>query len=328
MRPVFIALSLSLAVALTASGGTFTVQEENDVFALNDRSDLGYTNGTRLTWRWIPSPTSRFNKPLGWLCRASDEELCGGAVTLGLVQTMYTPENLRARTRQIGDRPYGGWLSAVMMVDATRPETSDHVEIYGGVIGPESHAEEAQTFVHQEIVPNAPDPEGWDHQISESFAWLVVAQRRFHAAERRNADGLSYFDVTPSIGGMVGNVFANASVGTTVRLGYNLPRTFLQPIPSIASLAPVLPDKAPRWDAYVFAGADLRVVGRNIFIDKVDELHRIESRPLVLDHRFGGSVRIRWFRVQYAHTVRSAEFKPNGRPQSYGTITLSIGSEP
>jgi lipid A 3-O-deacylase len=319
---------------------TFTLQEENDSFARASlRSDRAYTNGTRMLWSWVPSGHSRLDRVAAILCGHTTEQ-CDRTVTAGLGQNMYTPENLARTSPVLGDRPYGGWLYGTLMFDATRQRTNDHIELYAGVIGRDSHAEEVQTFVHQHVTPRAQDPLGWDNQIGEWAAFLASYERRVKLLPRKlRNDRLSWFDVTPAIGGAAGNVFINASASTTVRLGYNLPPYFIEPIRAVPFALRTntreKPETRPDWDAYIYVVANATYVARNVFIDAEDEQYRIERRSSVREHRAGISVRVRHFRFAYQQTWRSSEFRPlvtrvqqSSRAHSYGMIMISIGPNP
>ena len=226
------------------------------------------------------------------------------------------------------------------MFDVTRQTTNDHVELYAGVIGRDSHAEDAQTFVHQHVTPKAPDPLGWDTQIGEWAAFEASYERRVKLLPRRlRSDRLEWFDVTPAIGGAAGNVFVNSSVSTTVRVGYNLPAHFIEPIRavpfSLQSRTHDAPVAKPNWDAYVYVVANASYVLRNVFIDAEDDRYRIERRPTVREHRFGASVRVRHIRFAYQQTWRSSEFRPliarvqqSSRAHTYGMLMISVGPDP
>ena len=323
-------LLTSTVSSVRAQHGTFTLQKENDLFALNDRTDRAYTNGTRLMWTWSPKASSWADRLVGKLCGGEE---CRRSATLGLGQSMYTPENLQSRRKIRRDRPYGGWLYGLLMLDATKEETADHVEMYAGVIGRASYAAEAQKFIHEYVTPAAPEPLGWDTQIGERPGILAVYEHRVKFLQFRDRRDLPFFDVTPALGGAVGNVFDDLSAGSTVRLGYNLPPHFLRPIPSLLGLTAESGDDSSalnesRWDAYVFATAEARYVLRNVFIDADHESYGIRREPLVRDRRVGASVRFRQLRLEYAHTIRSPEFKPDSRSHSYGTFILSVGTQP
>jgi hypothetical protein len=139
--------------------------------------------------------------------------------------------------------------------------------------------------------------------------------------------------MTPALGGEAGNVFVSASANTTLRLGYNLPGSFIETIPG----TPVaLRTTAPAtWDAFVYAAANVSYVARNVFLDSEADKYRIQRRADVRQHRAGLSFRIRHFRFGYQYTWCSSEFRPlvhrlnqSSGPHSYGMVTISIGPNP
>ncbi|HEX8172343.1 MAG TPA: lipid A deacylase LpxR family protein [Thermoanaerobaculia bacterium] len=338
MRIHLTVIAALLLATPAAAQTTFSLQEENDSHLSG--TDRGYTNGTRLLWTWRPAATSRLDRLATRLCGRGSSD-CDRIVSAGIGQTMYTPENLAARGRILFDRPYGGWLFGVLMIDATHPKTNDHFEFYAGVIGRDSHAADAQRFVHQHVTPAATDPEGWDNQIGEWAGVLASYERSvtLWPAQDRTS-GIRWFDVTPAIGAAAGNVFVNANATATVRLGYNLPRHFIRPIrqaPMALRIDPNLkpvPLHVPRWDAYLFVAANAAYVQRNVFLDAEDETYRIAREPKVREHRMGASVRVGRVRVAYQHTWRSPEFEALlRRPRKagshgYDVLLLSFGADP
>ena len=319
------AIAFTLLLAATTATAQFTLQEEDDSLAAYDRSDRGYTQGLRLTWAHTPDASSAVDKPLALFCEQGLGE-CTHIVAWGVGQNMYTPQDLHKIARVLRDRPYGGWLYGVWMGDALRKKDSDHLEVYAGVTGEYSLARPVQQFWHQYVTPQAVYPRGWGNQIGNHAALLVAYTRR------RKVLATRHFDVTPQIGGAAGNVYDYATAGVTVRAGWNLPNTFLDPIPSAIPLAldgarvAKPPEPPPQWDAYVFASADAIHVARNLFLDEQDRQYRIERRPNVRDQRVGISYRYHSIRIDYINTKRSAEFIPDSRPHTYGTVRLVFGT--
>ena len=330
---------------------TFTLQEEDDSLVKPSlASDRGYTNGTRMLWSWIPVEGSELDKLGSILCGRKIEE-CDRAVTAGIGQNMYTPEYLLSPRPIRGDRPYGGWLYGTLMFDATRLTTNDHVELYAGVIGRDSHAADAQIFVHKHVTSAAPDPLGWKTQIGEWAAFLATYERRVRLLPRHVPDGRpEWFDLSPAIGASAGNVFINGSLGMTARLGYNLPPQFINSIKS-APMSLRVPNNnlpfqefkkqraaepaKPDWDAYVYVVANASYSARNVFIDAEDGQYLIKRRPEVREHRAGATFRVHHFRFAYQQTWRSSEFRPlvrnishSDRPHSYGMVMISVGPNP
>ncbi len=336
-RRVAALIAFLIAVPVLAqTRSTFTFQQENDSYFSG--TDRGYTNGTRLLWTYTPAAGSRSERIASWLCRGASAETCTREVSAGITQTMYTPANLERSTPVVGDRPYGGWLFGTMMFDAIRDRSADHVEISVGVVGPHSYAKQAQIFIHQHVTPQATDPEGWDNQIGEWAGVLASYERSIKLLPQQTQSGIAWFDVTPALGGAVGNVFVNATATTTVRLGYNLPKRFvprsIQATPITADIAPAPKPIAPNWDVYVFGGGSLSYVQRNLFIDAEDSTYRISREPNVQSYRAGASVRVGRVRIAYQHSWRSAEFRAHVRRltpvagQAWDTILFSIEPKP
>jgi lipid A 3-O-deacylase len=330
---------------------TFTLQEEDDSLVKPSlASDRGYTNGTRMLWSWTPDKDDRLGKLAAIVCRHEDETMCERAVTTGIGQNMYTPEYLRSTQPIRGDRPYGGWLYGTLMFDATRLTTNDHIELYAGVIGRDSHADDAQIFWHKHVTPAAPDPIGWKTQIGEWAAFLATYERRVKLLPRHVPDGRpEWFDLSSAIGAAAGNVFINGSVGVTARLGYNLPGQFVNSIKSSTMAVRMRVDglnvasvkeqarreSPPDWDAYVYVVTNASYAARNVFIDAEADQYLIKRRSDVREHRAGATFRVHHFRFAYQQTWRSSEFRPlvrnishSDRPHSYGMVMISVGPNP
>jgi hypothetical protein len=341
MRCRWIVIAALLTTISLHAQTTFTLQEEDDSLVSSAlRSDRGYTNGTRMLWNWIPSKSSRLDTVASVFCHHDAD--CDRMVTAGIGQNMYTPENLARPTIIVGDRPYGGWLYGTMMFDASRPMMVDHMEVSVGVIGHDSHADDAQKFVHKYVVPPATDPAGWNNQIGEWAALLATYERRVKLVSLKRADKLEWLDLTPALGGTIGNVFDNAAASATLRLGYNLPPRFIAPIPAarvaLRTPADQIREEAararvprPNWDAYVYLVANASYAARNVFIDNEDDTYRIRRLPWGREHRAGVSFRVHNFRLAYQYTWRSSEFRPlvhflgPSRPHSYGMVMVSVG---
>ncbi len=82
---------------------------------------------------------------------------------------MFTPQDITLPDIQYNDRPYGGALYAIHSLQSidTAKKVKITTELFLGVIGPISFAEESQTLVHQII--GSPKPEGWDNQVSNDI---------------------------------------------------------------------------------------------------------------------------------------------------------------
>src|SRR3546814_4428144 len=102
-------------------------------------------------------------------------------------------------------------------------------------------------------------------------------------------------DLTPHIGGALGNVYTYGAGGVTLRLGEDLPSDYGPP-----RLRPALPGsdyfRPSDWFGwYLFVGAEGRLMVRNIFLDgnTFEDSHSVDKYPLVFDLQAGIAVDLR-----------------------------------
>ena len=281
-------------------------QFENDLFGSG--ADSHYTHGTRLEIV-VPEPASGLTNfschPLegqvesgaGLLRMMLDDLLLVDArrrrVSFVLGQNIFTPEDIRTTSLISNDRPYAGWLYAGIGLVAEREKVDgravDNFELDIGVVGPAAFGEETQNFWHREVI-NVREAEGWQNQLKNEIGVLALYERkwpfRFQAEDSRMG-----FELTPSVGGALGNVYTYAAVGGSVRWGRNLPNDYgpprIRPGLHGGGFFDPKPDSKIGW--YLFAGIEGRAVARNIFLDgnTFRDSHSVDKRPIVGDFQVG-----------------------------------------
>ncbi|MEM7352967.1 MAG: lipid A deacylase LpxR family protein [Acidobacteriota bacterium] len=321
-------------------------QEENDF--LSGEDDF-YTQGLLFTVTRCRDRTPEWAEELGqWLWSGLYSGRESSVVfSLELGQYIFTPEDLSRPELIVDDRPYAGYLFGGVVLTVTEDGTENPVqqifELQLGVIGPESGAEWAQEQLHELI--NSQPPMGWENQLpfEVGLEFIYRWQRRI---------GSSTFDVVPHVGGGLGNLQVFANLGATFRLGKNLESTFPVRInvPTRSGranggargaedtratldagnratrgaddngatldvedfVAQHTANEAPKWDGFLFVGADGRFVGRNIFLDgsTFEGSHSVDREPFVTDLSAGFSFRYGRFRFNYTLVRRSREFTP------------------
>lgn len=320
MFRVLILLSVVLFAfaAFAEDKGTFSLVAENDIF----HSDRYYTNGIRASWLSAPNGGSSFARKAARLFPLfPDEYTVRTSYAFG--QNMYTPTSITQEYPPDGDRPYAGWLYGSVGLIAEDGKRLDQLEITAGMVGPASLAEETQKTVHKII--GSDDPQGWRKQLKNEPGLILTYQRSWRSLITNDAFGFP-MDITPHMGGALGNIFTYANTGFMVRYGqqpdldYGPPR--IQP--SMPGSGFFVPEDRLRW--YVFAGVDGRVVARNIFIDgnTFCDSESADKKPLVADVQFGAVASWRNYRFGYTQVMRSREFDGQGsRYQSFGAISFS-----
>lgn len=141
----------------------FRLYEDNDFLNWRGKgTDDAYTNGTRLDVFYTKSHPSRFivdrNMPT-----AGDSAI--NVFGWGLMQVMFTPQDITQTAWQPNDYPYAGGLFATHSLYSYNPRKkySYQTELLLGVMGPASFAKEAQIFMHRLI--HYKRPMGWDNQL-------------------------------------------------------------------------------------------------------------------------------------------------------------------
>ena len=299
--------------------GIVTIAWENDRWA---GSDQHYTNGFRMSYL---SPEA--NTP-DWLESAARQlpffaEGGRRRYSLAFGQSMFTPEDISQSALQVNDRPYAGWLYGNIVLISDTGYRLDNRELSLGVVGDSAQAEPVQKAVHEWT--DSPKPFGWDNQLEDEPAIMLTYERKWRNMVQYRPFGLGV-DFTPHVGGSLGNVFTQAAVGATARIGFDLPADYGPP-----RIRPSLPGSdfyvpTQHLGGYLFAGVEGRAVAHNIFLDgnTWHNSHSVSKKPFVGSFQLGAVVTYQTFRIGYTHVFMSEEFDSQKGGDQFGAITLSF----
>ncbi len=306
---------------------------ENDLFAGTDNN---YTNGIKLSWV-SANLEDYINDPClpHWvrqLNRLSERVQPGPYDSRNMVvsagQEMYTPTDHTRRDLITNDRPYAGWLYLGLAYNARNEKEMDTVEIDLGVVGPASLAHQAQDFIHD--LRGIDRFNGWDNQLGNEFGIQFVREKKRRILSIADPDGAK-IDAISHYGYAVGNVKTYLNAGVEFRIGTYLPNDFgTSPIRPASDSSSPLPAHAFRrlseGGLHAFVSVDGRAVARNIFLDgnTFSDSHSVSKRYFVGDIAAG--VAWQWVggKITYAQYLRSKEFRGQDKPQSFGSITVSL----
>lgn len=296
-----------------------TLSVENDLFLGEDNN---YTSGVRLAYL---SPEDQVPD---WLSRTADafpllSEDGHRRWHAAAGQSIFTPSNIRTKALQPDDRPYAGWLyGSVGMVSDTGSRL-DNLDLTFGMVGPASLAAQTQDFIHS--LTDSPDPQGWKNQLHNEPGIILTYERKWRKLYACNPSGLGV-DITPSVGGSLGNIYTHAAVGTVFRLGYDLPADYGPPLisPNLPGSDFFTPSKDIGW--YIFTGFEGRAVARNIFLDgnTFQDSHHVSKRPFVGGLQAGIAFIVYDARIAYTQVTRTREFDSQQKNDSFGALTLSV----
>lgn len=302
-----------------SEGGTFSILFENDIFYHTDRD---YTNGVQVAWTTAPNDTPDW--AIGLARSVPFFGQTGEVRTMYAIgQNIYTPSNLHLADPDPTDRPYAGFLYLAMGVIQMSERDLDELQVQLGVIGPDSLAQESQTWVHS--ILHDVSPQGWSYQLHNEPGLVINDEHSWRFGPPGSLLGLS-FDVDPHVGAAVGNVYDYVNAGAMGRFGLNLPDDY-----GPTRIDPSLPgtnffEPTAGLSAYVFAGVDGRAIARNIFLDgnTFESSRHVDKVPLVADLQLGAALAMDRWRLTFTHVFRTKEFTTQHHADQFGAVNLSI----
>jgi len=286
---------------------------ENDYFVQTDR---WYSSGLDLSLLF------RLNEPPSFLERDRVTYLA-----IALSHEMYTPREFNIPELQTDDRPYAGWLYGSIALHQSNASTLETVELQVGIVGPSARAEELQRFVHEHIIGDPVD--GWQHQLSDEPGLNLA----YHHHERfmLSTTGREAL-LIPRIGAVIGNVHTELDAGILYRTGVNIPVDFGQNfmvVPGLDSAIPAYNKDDTKYRAaygyYLQLQADLRLVGRDLFLEgnTYKDSHSVDPYHLV--GRFGGGIGGSYhaYEVSLIYTLESKSFTQQPKFHAFGSMLFT-----
>ena len=327
LRRIGLAAVLVLPVVATAVGaqeqppderGTFTLLIENDALDGNDRH---YTNGLKLAWLSSEKIPDWLRAAGDWLPFFGPNSRRRYGFSIG--QSIYTPEDTQTTALVTDDRPYAGWLYAGFAMTADSGNQLDTFELNLGVVGPSAKGEQVQNGVHRAI--GSDQANGWDNQLHDEFGAVLYYEHKWRGLLETSRGGFGV-DVTPHVGGALGNVHTYAAGGATLRFGQDLPSDYGPPRvrPALAGTGFFNPSAGFGW--YLFAGAEGRAVARDIFLDgnTTGDSHSVDKEPFVADIQAGIAITIQSVRLAFTQVYRTKEFDGQDGENVFGALSLSV----
>lgn len=297
---------------------TYGLLVENDKWSGTDRH---YTSGLRVS-RTSGETVAEWPATAGrWIPGFADGGRYRWSASIG--HSLFTPADIAATAPLPGQRPYAGWLYATFGLSADAGDRLDAVEVSLGVVGTRAQGEYVQNNWHALI--DVSPAQGWHNQLASEVAATVSYERTWRSAVAPSLLGLEA-DLLPRLGATLGNVFVYADAGLMVRVGQDLRADYgparIRPGPGAGTF--FNPGRAFGW--YVFAGAEGRAVGRNIFLDGSTFASgpRVERSDFVADLHAGLAVSIGAVRIAFTHVYRTREFEGQEEADQFDSLHLSV----
>jgi len=311
------------------------LQVENDLFGNLESTDRHYTSGLQFSYLSEASKEPGLARDIATaLVPFAPENATPKLHRYGLAigHSIFTPANVLATRLQSNDRPYAAWahLTFTVQTEWRSSEFSsfqDKWKFDAGLVGPAAGGDLIQNTVHE--IVDSEVISGWSNQLPNEIGLNVSFERTWNSPDLDLGGFLDLqVDTIPYVTAALGNVQTSIGGGATVRIGPNLPNDFGPPriYPGIGgSEAFELSPGELSW--YLFAGAESRLVARDMFLDGTlfSDSHSVDKRILVNDLRLGAVATYECFRVSFTQVQRTKEFFGQPHPDKFGAITISIG---
>jgi len=302
----------------------WSIQLENDFFASS--GDRYYTHGTLISLLLMEEPPE-WLKGISQFFPAYHTDGIITSVNYTIGQKIFTPKDTNSAVFIENDRPYAGYLytSAALLSRVGKNnlfETGNLLEFTIGVVGPIASGKEAQTSFHDLI--GIDSPKGWNNQLHNELG-LGFSYSRFWRVIQPASDSLDV-SIIPQLTAAVGNIYTYAAAGAMFRLGTHLNNDLSPPNikPGFPGIPLFIVKKQHSW--YFFAGAETRIIGRNLFLDgnTFQASHSVEKELIVGDIQFGFVFRVGNLRLSLSNMHRTKEYKTQKDDTHYGAVNISI----
>jgi lipid A 3-O-deacylase len=305
-----------------------TFQIDNDWFT---NADYHYTNGLRFSympanpWPIVDRLADVVLAPPTWIAGVARDAERRISYILG--QSMFTPNNINDDQLIVEERPYAAWLYGGVALHRVSRRTLDTAELDIGIVGPSALGRPVQTEWHEAI--GVGKPQGWDNQLNDEPAVLLTFERKIrHGSDAALRNPALSMDWLTSFGAALGNVYILADAGALVRIGQRMPPDFgpprIKPTLSGADWAPYLAPGEFAW--YAFAGANVRAVARDIFLDgnTFKPSHHVDSKPFVTELQAGLAAFYGPVRLTYSFVYRSREYSEQDGADRFGGLSATL----
>ena len=329
------AMTLSLPVAshareLADETASFNLTEEND--SIGSSSDKHYSQGLRLSFASGATQSgaraSITDRLL--LLDKSAESTSAYRYSVSVGQSIFTPANILTATPDPHDRPYAGWLYVGTALYRETPKVLDRAEATLGLIGPGAGGGVVQNnwhYVSRDFLGGGRNAHGWNAQLSNEPGLVLSQERKWRVPANL---GTLEADVLPEVNGSIGNIFTYGAIGFLARAGQHISVDWGPPRVQPAVSGTDFVDRSRlggQWLAwYIFAGAEGRLVARNIFLDgnSFQTSPSVHKEPFVADFTAGITGVTAFGRATLSYVRRTDEFKSQRGEDQFLSITIAL----
>ncbi len=317
---VLLAASPAIAASPAPTGGTWTLQAENDSISTTPGgSDKFYSSGLRMGWTSGPGDVPQFAADLArWVWGDGTTR-----ISLNLTHQIYTPADTERAIPDPDDRPLAGYLAATFGILQDKAQSRSVLALTVGTIGPSSLGRQVQNEFHNLLRIRINN--GWNGQLPDEPQVQFLAERTWRLPLVQ-AIGLEA-DMLPSLTAGIGTVRDYAQAGIVLRLGQGLQRDFgvARIRPGVTGGDAFSPGHDPAW--YIFAGVNGQAIARDAFLNGTlwRSSPSVPHNWMVGGFQAGAAIIWRGVRVSYTQTWETAAFQgQRGGLFNFGSLAVSM----
>ncbi|QFU23050.1 lipid A deacylase LpxR family protein [Shewanella eurypsychrophilus] len=221
-------LLISILISFSSSANEYNTSSisltiDNDSLLNTDRE---YTSGVYFKYNSasVKIPSDFSSDTISYLAEILPlSEASRKGWGLEFSQQMWTPTNIEVTDEIKNDRPYSGLISLNTYIREYSEESTTKYGLMLGIVGPSSHAEQSQKYIHQMI--DSPKPMGWENQMEDKFVYGLEFESQ-KALLRRSAFGYYDYEVSMLNRVKVSNFQSEVAFGSTLRWGSQLHESF------------------------------------------------------------------------------------------------------
>lgn len=305
------------------------VRLDNDAYNFwlhpGHRSDEEYTNGVVLGMEALKAPG--WGRVLGGgapgCVHAGAADRACLTTLLFIGQDMYTPNLDRPPFSYVGwmyERPYAAWL---YVGGEGRRVSNRALRTYSlslGVTGAPALGKLAQSIAHQITAKYTTKATGWETQVGFEPG-VLLGLRQSVLALRWAPGGFGVLDVSPSVGGMLGNIRTAADAGGKLRLGLNLSHPW----------DPRAWRGRSDWEFNISAAGRREYVAHDFSLDGTllhDADRQVTRVPTVSEYEFGTALRLHRLTVGWRAITRSREYTTGPARHAFSQMYTALEFRP
>lgn len=281
----------------------FRYSYDNDYFTSTDKD---YTQGYNFE---LVTPFFRKNPANYLFFKPKNSEYKYG---LSIEHIGFTPDNIKSREIQFGDRPFAAAIMLKSFIIATDTINKTRIisSLNTGLIGPGAFGKEMQVAIHEQT-GNA-IPHGWSNQIKNDIVLNYEISHEKQLVRFRNL-----FSLQSNTTARVGTLFTNVSVGLNATFGIiNSPFTAMK--------------NKNKFQLYLYSQPLVSAIGYDatlqggLFNDKSP--YTIPNRDInrfTAQHNYGVVLQTRSLYFEYSRTAITREFETS-RSSKWGGIRIGF----